>query len=99
MAKARLTLQLVLHAGETLETADGRTLQLDEKPLDIEGLSSIRHHGWMLKLDQPARLIWPVRPYNPYANAPETGIEHAVGALVTELEGKQQMVRFAIEAE
>jgi hypothetical protein len=41
------------------------------------------------------RLTWPVRPYNPYRNAPETGIEHAVGALTTELEAKPQLVTFA----
>jgi hypothetical protein len=97
MAKARLTLQLVLHPGETLETDDGRSVQLDETPQELEVSGWIRHHGWTLKLSQPAKLTWPARPYNPYRNAPETGIEHAVGALTTELEGKPQLVTFAIE--
>lgn len=96
MAKSRLTLQLVLHPGEDLE-ADGRTIRLDENSQELDIRSSVRHHGWSLKLDQPARLTWPVRPFNPYRNAPETGIEHAVGTLTTELEGKPQTVRFAVE--
>jgi hypothetical protein len=96
MAKARLTLQLVLHPGETLETSDGRTVLLDEKPQDLEVAGWIRHHGWTLQLNVPARLTWPVRPYNPYRNAPETAIEYAVGALATELDGKPQLVTFAI---
>jgi len=97
MAKARLTLQLVLHPGEDLETDGGRSLRLDETPQELEVSGWIRHHGWTLKLSAPAKLTWPVRPYNPYRNALETGIEHAVGALTTELEAKPQLVTFAIE--
>jgi tetratricopeptide (TPR) repeat protein len=97
MSEAKLTLQLVLHPGETLETDDGRSVRLDETPQALEVSGWIRHHGWTLKLGAPARLTWPVRPYNPYRNAPETGIEHAVGALTTELEAKPQLVTFAIE--
>ena len=97
MAKAKLTLQLVLHAGEMLETDDGRSFRLDETPQELEVSGWIRHHGWTLKLSAPAKLTWPVRPYNPYRNVPETGIEHAVGALTTELEAKPQLVTFAIE--
>jgi hypothetical protein len=97
MSEAKLTLQLVLHPGETLETDDGRSVRLDETPQALEVSGWIRHHCWTLKLGAPARLTWPVRPYNPYRNAPETGIEHAVGALTTELEAKPQLVTFAIE--
>jgi len=96
MAKARFTLQLVLHAGEMLEAGD-RSVHLDDQPFDLDFSGAIHHHGWTLKLDQPARLTWPVHPFNPYRNAPETGLEHAVGALVTELEGKPQVLHFAVE--
>jgi hypothetical protein len=28
-----------------------------------------------------ARLTWPAYPHNPYADAPETALEHAVGVV------------------
>src|SRR5258708_23767456 len=97
MAEAKLTLQLVLHAGETLETGDGRSVRLDEAPQALEVSGWIRHHGWTLKLSAPARLTWPVHPYNPYRNAPETDLEHAVAALTTELKADTQLVPFSID--
>jgi hypothetical protein len=80
----RLTLQLCLKAGETLETGAGRkiTLSADRVELQAADIGAwIRHHGWTMKVDPAARLIWPVYPHNPYTNAPETNIEYAVGAL------------------
>src|SRR5215471_101170 len=65
MAKARITLQLVLHPGDELATDGGRSLRLDETPQELEVSGWIRHHGWTLKLNAPAKLTWPVRPYNP----------------------------------
>jgi hypothetical protein len=97
MSDAKLTLQLVLHPGETLETDGGRSVRLDETPQELEVSGWIRHHGWTLKLSAPARLTWPVLPYNPYRNAPETGIEHAVGALTTDLRAETPLVTFSIE--
>jgi len=32
-------------------------------------------------VDPAARVVWPVLPFNPYRNAPETDLVHAVGAL------------------
>jgi hypothetical protein len=32
-------------------------------------------------VDPAARLVWPVYPFNPYANAPEKGLDRAVAAL------------------
>src|SRR5262249_53197684 len=80
---ALLNLQLCLKAGEALETAKGKVV-LDEKrvelgPEEIGGW--IRHHGWTLHVDPSARLVWPVLPFNPYRNAPETELRHAVGVL------------------
>jgi hypothetical protein len=82
--EARATLQLILHAGEELETGTGKKIKLgteriELQPEDIGG--SLRHHGWKMEVDPKARLIWPIYPHNPYANAPETSLEHAVGAL------------------
>jgi hypothetical protein len=43
-----------------------------------------------MKVPPSARLIWPVYPHNPYADAPETRLEYAVGALSVPLELKAQ---------
>ena len=41
-------------------------------------------------------MVWPVYPFNPYANGPEEKIEHAVGALHTALQLKQEPGRYSI---
>jgi hypothetical protein len=81
--QAFATLQLVLHSGETLETARGtRTLSAEPISLGPDEIGGwIRHHGWKLYVDPGARLSWPVYPFNPYQNAPEKTLDHAVGAL------------------
>jgi hypothetical protein len=82
--EARLVLQLCLKGGETLETAAGGRFLLAAEPLDLgpEALGEwIAHLGWQLRLDPTARLLWPVYPYNPYRNGPETSLAHAVGML------------------
>jgi hypothetical protein len=89
---ARLTLQLVLKAGEMLETGAGKTITLGTEriewgPAEIGGM--LRHHGWTMKVDPGTRLVWPVYPFNPYGNAPETSLEWAVGALSVELHPKK----------
>ncbi len=89
----RLTLQLNLKPGEELETATGQKFQVSDARLDLgpDMLGGwIRHHGWTLKLDPTARLVWPVYPYNPYQATPETTLEHAVGALSVPLRLKSK---------
>lgn len=91
--EARLNLQLVLKAGETLETGTGQkfTLSQDRIELSPEVLGgSVHVEGWTLKADPAARLVWPVYPYNPYANAPETTLVHAVGVLSVPLVLKEE---------
>ena len=81
---ARLTLQLVLKAGEMLETGAGQRITLGSDRIELGAAELggwIRHHGWVMKMDPVARLVWPVYPFNPYANGPETSLEWAVGAL------------------
>ena len=79
----RLNLQLRLQAGEALGTArtkivlDGSRLELG--PDRIGG--RLHHRGWTLSVDPAARLTWPVLPFNPYANAPERDLRHAIGVL------------------
>src|SRR6185503_6464380 len=79
----QLNLQFVLKAGETLETAKTK-LVLGDKRIeltpDLIG-GWLRHRGWTLHVAPTARLVWPVLPFNPYRNAPETDLRHAVGVL------------------
>ncbi|MGH9325087.1 MAG: hypothetical protein ACRD2B_00145 [Terriglobia bacterium] len=82
--EAALNLQLCLKAGETLVTGAGKRIVLgsghvDLSPAEIGGW--IRQNGWTLKVDPTASLVWPVYPYNPYANGPERTLQHAVGRL------------------
>jgi hypothetical protein len=106
----RLTLQLCLKHGETLETATGRkiTLGRDRIELSPDDLGGwIRHHGWRLTFDSTARLVWPIYPHRPYTDAPEKGLDHAVGALSVPLRLKavpghyvrpgEQEIRFVVE--
>jgi hypothetical protein len=79
----QLSLQLVLKSGEVLETSGTNVVlgatRVELSPEQIGGW--IRHHGWTLRVDPAARLTWPVLPFNPYRNAPETNLQHAVGVL------------------
>jgi hypothetical protein len=86
--EAFASLQLVLHPGEVLETGAGKQIALGEDRVELspEAIGGwIRHHGWTLRVAPAARLAWPVYPYNPYANAPETGLAHAVGLVAVPL--------------
>lgn len=104
---ARLSIQLVLKPGEILETPNARVVlgadRLELGPDQIAGV--IRHHGWSLEVDPSARLLWPVYPFNPYANGPETRLEFAVGVLSVPLRPQSasgrlrtQDIRFVLEA-
>jgi hypothetical protein len=108
--EAFATLQLALKAGEMLETGAGRKFTLGNEhvelgPEEIGGW--IRHHGWTLRVEPTTRLAWPVYPFNPYANGPETALEFAVGALSVPLRLKprpghyvrpeEQEIAFALE--
>ena len=83
LKEGELHLQLCLKAGETLETATTKVVLSDKRvELDAEQVGGwIRHRGWKLSVDRPARLTWPVLPFNPYKNAPETDLRLAIGVL------------------
>ena len=92
---------IVLRAGEPLETSAGRRVVLDEKPIrwNAEDVGNwIRHRGWTLKVPPGAHLAWPIYPFNPYRNGPETELVHAVGAISCALTGKQELV-LAVETD
>ena len=87
-----LTLQLILKAGEVLETGAAKKITLGAERIELgpaELGGWIRHHGWSMHIDPAARLVWPVYPFNPYGNAPETSLEWAVGALSVALHPTQ----------
>ncbi len=95
--EALLTLQLCLKPGETLETATGKKFVLGSDRIELQPGEIgewISHHGWKLKIDPTARLVWPMYPHNPYANAPETSLNYAVGALSVALVLKEQPHRY-----
>jgi len=98
----KLTLQLCLRPGETLETGSGRQLvvgpdRIALEPEELGGL--VRHHGWTLAVDSAARLVWPVFPHNPYADAPETDLRRAVAALSVPLALKPRPGKYVRPAE
>ena len=90
--ETKLNVQLCLKAGETLETGGGKrivlgTERVELSPEDLRG--EIRHHGWTMKVDPTVRLVWPIYPFNPYMNKPETKLDHAVGLLSVPLQAKR----------
>ena len=74
-----MNLQIKLHPGEALKVG-ASTFTVGTGGIEGTG-TVIHHHGWTLKVDREARLVWPYYPFNPYRNGPETGLEHAVAVL------------------
>jgi len=104
--EAQLAIQLVLRPGELLETGKSKVLlgtdRVELGPEEVDGI--VRHRGWSLQFDSPGRLVWPVFPYNPYANAPETSLGLAVGVLTVPIRPQEvggrfrkQDIRFVLE--
>ena len=92
----------MLKAGETLETGSGRKIILGEEKVELsdEDLGGIiRHNGWTLHVPKGMHLTWPVYPFNPYKDAPETELERAIGVLSLTLHQKDEEFRFTLEAE
>jgi hypothetical protein len=87
LEEAQLTLQLRLKTGELLETSKSKVILSENRielgPKEIDG--RIHHRGWSLRVPADARLVWPVYPFNPYANDPETKLDYAVGTLTVPL--------------
>ncbi len=101
-AEAAHNLQLCLKAGQPLETGAGKKFVLGEDTLELapgEIGGWIRHNGWRLYVPPASRLVWPVRPFSPYANGPEEGIGNAVGALTTPVGRDSQTLEFRIRVE
>ncbi len=92
--EARLSLQLRLVPGEELEWGAGGRTRLDGTVINRNFQGPLRHHGWTLEADREATLTWPVFPYNPYRNGPETALERAVGVISFPLRLPAERERF-----
>ena len=90
-AESRFNLQLMLKSGETLETGTGKKIILSKEKIELgdEELGGlIRHNGWTLHLPPGMHLTWPVYPFNPYRDKPETELAQAIGTLYTASSGR-----------
>jgi hypothetical protein len=100
--EARLALQLVLKPGQACETGAGLEAVPGEAPIDWseEALGGcLRHGGWTLRVPPGARLSWPVYPFNPYADGPETDVGRAVGMVSVPLGAGEREIRFVLEVD
>ncbi len=82
--EAWLGLQLCLKPGEQLTAGSGQVVTIGSKPIDWDSKTiagKLRHGLWTLHVDHDAQLQWPVYPYNPYRNRPETDPRFAVALL------------------
>jgi len=99
-AVSRFNLQLVLKAGQTLETGSGQKIILGKEKIDLgdtELGGLIRNNGWTLHLPPGMRLTWPVYPFNPYKDGPETELTLAIGTLSIPLKPEDQEFPFTLE--
>lgn len=101
-ASSGLNLQLVMKQGQPLVYGAGKQIIPGQDPIQLSGAeigSLIRHNGWTLGIPPGATLTWPVYPFNPYANGPETKLDNAVALLSIPLSAKNEEFRFILEAE
>ena len=101
-AVSELNLQLVLKPGETLETGAGQKIILNENKIDWSDAELggwIKHNGWVMQIPQGMHLTWPVLPFNPYKNKPETELSLAIGRLSTPLKNEDQKFEFVVEVD
>ncbi len=99
---AELNLQLMLIPGDTLETGAGRKIVLSKDKIELSDQELggwIKHNVWTLQIPEGMHLSWPVYPFNPYADAPETELEHAIGRLFLPFKAGNQVIPFILEVE
>jgi len=98
--KIELNLQLILKSGEEIETGGGEKVILANEKIhwgkkELGGW--LRHNGWILYLPNDAEFNWPVFPFNPYYDAPETELKKAIGRLSVPLALTDQNIVFRIK--
>lgn len=86
-----LHLQIAVKSGQWLETDSGTRVQLGAEHMELTQLGGwISQQGWRIALPQGAKLRWPVHPYSPYRNGPESDLRFAVAVL--QLDGSGQLL-------
>jgi len=93
-------LQLMLKAGQTIETGAGKKIILGTEKIEWSEKELggwIRHNGWTLHIPAGMHLSWPFYPFNPYADAPEKELEKAIGRLSMPLKAEDQKMEFVLE--
>ena len=70
-------------------------IELDDK--ELGGL--ISNNGWILHLPPGMHLTWPVYPFNPYKDMPETELAQAIGMLSIPLKEENQEFRFSLDVD
>ena len=101
-AKSRFNLQLMLKAGQTLETGTGRKIILGKEKIELgdEELGGwIKNNGWTLHLPRGMQLTWPVYPFNTHRDGPETELSLAIGRLSMPLKVENQEFQFILEVD
>lgn len=101
-AVSNFNLQLMLKAGQKIVTGSGRIYVLGNSKIELgdeELKGSIRHNGWTFHFPAGFHLTWPVFPFNPYKDAPETSLSNAIGRLSRPLHAKDEHLKFSIEVE
>lgn len=101
-ATSFMNIQLMLIAGKTLETGTGNKIVLGDEKIDwgdAELGGWIKHNGWTLTIPAGMHLSWPVLPFNPYKNKPETELAKAIGRLFISLKNEDQEFQFTLKVE
>ena len=96
------TLQVMLKVGDTLETGTGQKIILGKEKIELGDKESgrlLRHNGWALHLPAGMHFAWPVYPFNPYKDQPETELAKAIGTLSAPLKQENQEFRFALDVD
>jgi hypothetical protein len=103
--EASLNLQLRIAHDVAFETGQGK-IGPGLDPVEIADVGGrVKQGPWTLTVDSPARLAWPVYPFNPYSNGPETDPKQAVATLSVPLKPqphgrlRTQEIRLSLEVE
>lgn len=101
-AASTFNLQLMLKTGQEIVTGSGRKYRLGSSKIELgdeELKGSIRHNGWTFYFPSGFHLTWPVFPFNPYKDAPESSLSNAIGRLSVPLHAKDERLKLSIEVE
>ena len=92
-----LTTQLALAVGqgESLHLDSGRVLLLSEENAEVSNVTTISTDTWVMEADRPGRLVWPIRPFDPYTTDNATRGRSTCCLFSVDWQGK---IRFKFES-